>query len=75
MQKSRAGQAVEGTLGGEVMPKKEFALPYKQTKDTVVNAPKKCPNCGALCASTMKVCTKCKTDLTTEDSGDHSAQG
>lgn len=29
MQKSRAGQAVEGTLGGEVMPKKEFALPYK----------------------------------------------
>ncbi|UWG98707.1 hypothetical protein LPY66_07935 [Dehalobacter sp. DCM] len=46
------------------MAKKEFVLPYQQTKDTAVNAPKKCPNCGALCASTMKVCTKCKADLT-----------
>lgn len=46
------------------MAKKEFVLPYQQTADTVVRAPKKCPNCGALCAATMKVCTKCKTDLT-----------
>ncbi|SDD55069.1 hypothetical protein [Sporomusa acidovorans] len=52
------------------MPKKEFVLPYQQTKDTAVKAPKKCPKCGALCAGTMKVCTKCKTDLTENASAD-----
>jgi len=51
------------------MTKKEFHFPYQHGKDTFVRAPIRCPNCGAMCAATMTVCTKCKTDLTKVSSG------